>query len=147
MIWRKSMTEEAGKTEKVASGTPSEEKTDDKPKGVPESKKDKADEPFPGRYFMLAVMGGWGIEFVYAYAAEPDLWTALRTFSLLWFASGAAFFGGTIAGFLFGVPKSLSVPGIATSEGVSRYKPNTNLEEVSDWLTKIISRIRVGECG
>lgn len=70
---------------------------------------------------------------------------------LLWvFASLAA--GGT-AGFLFGIPKSgmkaESVGALAPSvldkagttpgvDQVQRARPNTNLEEVSDWLTKIL---------
>lgn len=39
---------------------------------------------------------------------------------------------GGFLGFLFAVPRS------AQSEDKSRYQTNTNLEEVSDWLTKII---------
>jgi hypothetical protein len=76
---------------------------------------------------------------------------------LLWvFASFAA--GGT-AGFLFGIPKSglpskseISVPVssgktgsdmaggtlASAADGPHRARPNTNLEEVSDWLTKIL---------
>jgi hypothetical protein len=77
---------------------------------------------------------------------------------LLWvFASLAA--GGT-AGFLFGIPKSgIPLKGEAapastaaagstaatsasntagTAGGAARSRPNTNLEEVSDWLTKIL---------
>ncbi|HYQ68067.1 hypothetical protein [Actinophytocola sp.] len=53
---------------------------------------------------------------------------------LVLFASAAI---GAIAGFLFGVPKS--VPYVPR-EGVAPppYIPNSNLEQVSDWLTKII---------
>ncbi|MBC3916341.1 hypothetical protein H8L32_02470 [Undibacterium sp. CY18W] len=73
---------------------------------------------------------------------------------LLWvFASLAA--GGT-AGFLFGIPKSgisTTAPASASShaeavpeatntsmrgDATQRARPNTNLEEVSDWLTKIL---------
>jgi hypothetical protein len=64
---------------------------------------------------------------------------------LLWvFACLAA--GGT-TGFLFGIPKSgtkienpnsLSVGASAGPSTAKRARPNTNLEEVSDWLTKII---------
>jgi hypothetical protein len=41
---------------------------------------------------------------------------------------------GTIGGFLFGVPKMVSTKALK----VSRYKINTNLEDISDWFTKII---------
>ena len=97
------------------------------------------DATFAGRGFLLSVALGWGIELLYGLTAESDLRSGLRTFSLLWFASGAAFFAGTIGGFLFGVPKSISNPTMTPSPPITnRYKINTNLEEISDWLTKII---------
>lgn len=47
---------------------------------------------------------------------------------------------GTLVGFLFGIPKFLqsnrSQPVLTTT--AYQYLPNTNLEEISDWLTKII---------
>lgn len=95
------------------------------------------DGQFAGRYFMISVAGGWFVELVYGLAAEQQVRAGIRTFCLLWFGSAAAFFAGTIGGFLFGVPKSLSNPG-TSSQTTNRYKGNTNLEEVSDWLTKII---------
>jgi len=95
--------------------------------------------PFVARYYILAVILGWVIEFLYGCMAESDVKSSLRTFCLLWFASGAAFFAGTIGGFLFGVPKVESKPvGQTTSSSSSRYTANTNLEDISDWLTKII---------
>jgi len=92
---------------------------------------------FSGWGFIAAVAIGWGIEFLYGVSAEPDLRSGLRTFSLLWFASGAAFFAGTIGGFLFGVPKFVSNPAVNPPDA-SRFKINTNLEDISDWFTKII---------
>jgi hypothetical protein len=102
-----------------------------------------SDKKFSGRGFLASVFGGWGIELIYGLSAEHDLRSGIRTFSLLWFASGAAFFAGTIGGFLFGVPKSVSNPANTPapppkSPYESPYKINTNLEEISDWLTKII---------
>jgi hypothetical protein len=88
---------------------------------------------FAGRGFLAAVIFGWFIELWYGVSAEESWWSSWRTFCLLWFASGAAFFAGAIGGFLFGVPKAVSSP---TDTG--RYKINTNLEEISDWATKII---------
>lgn len=94
---------------------------------------------FAGWGFLAAVMFGWLIELVYGLSAETLFWSGVRTFSILWFASGAAFFAGTIGGFLFGVPKAVSNPATTPSPSIaSRYKINTNLEEISDWLTKII---------
>jgi hypothetical protein len=62
---------------------------------------------------------------------------ALKEFSIGLLATFAASAVGGTVGFLFGVPK-----GPSDSDGQSRsgyyYRPNTNLEQVSDWLTKII---------
>lgn len=43
---------------------------------------------------------------------------------------------GALVGFLFGIPKILQ--GVPTPGSTSQYTPNTSLEEISDWLTKII---------
>src|SRR5262249_14798329 len=50
-------------------------------------------------------------------------------------AIGAAF------GFLFGIPRTVQEPSTRPAEGFyveSAYHTNTNLEQISDWLTKII---------
>jgi hypothetical protein len=61
----------------------------------------------------------------------------------------AGFFGGAL-GFLFGIPRTLQqeTPGSATDGGAGAeggsagpridYRVNTNLEQISDWLTKIL---------
>jgi hypothetical protein len=51
-------------------------------------------------------------------------------------ASGAV---GAIFGFIFGIPRTLTSDDGTTDKTVrSRIVPNTNLEQVSDWLTKIL---------
>ncbi len=50
-------------------------------------------------------------------------------------AGAAAAFGGVL-GFLFGIPKTLQSERLDGQR--VRYLANTNLEEISDWLTKII---------
>ncbi len=59
--------------------------------------------------------------------------------------AGAFFCVGAFAGFLFGIPRSLQgksrgkdKPGESSDTGQPKYATNTNLEEISDWLTKII---------
>lgn len=57
------------------------------------------------------------------------------------FLAGASTLAGSVLGFLFGVPKrhpdTESVhPGAKSN--LEKYQPNTNLEQISDWLTKII---------
>jgi hypothetical protein len=56
-----------------------------------------------------------------------------------------AWMGGSALGFLFGVPRYKSAPDsrslgpLSTSaQTVLAFTPNTNLEQISDWLTKII---------
>ena len=54
----------------------------------------------------------------------------------------AAMFCGALLGFLFGIPRSLSAaaPNGAQAEGGHNggFSHNTNLEQISDWLTKIV---------
>jgi hypothetical protein len=48
---------------------------------------------------------------------------------------------GGLAGFLFGIPKTLQANEIGKDDGSGRrhgWQANTNLEQVSDWLTKIL---------
>ena len=48
-------------------------------------------------------------------------------------------------GFLFGIPRT--VQSSTRSTGATQYQANTNLEQVSDWLTKIIVGISLVEIG
>jgi hypothetical protein len=53
--------------------------------------------------------------------------------------SGGALAAGTLLGFLFGIPRAIADPSSkAASEDKRIYQENTNLEQVSDWLTKIV---------
>jgi hypothetical protein len=47
---------------------------------------------------------------------------------------------GGITGFLFGIPRAVQSAPTATAKGIpdTEYQTNTNLEQISDWLTKII---------
>lgn len=132
LIWRKRMAEQSGTVSSDARSGSNSGREDS------EREQRKRDERFSALYFMISVAGGWIVEALYSVAAEEHWLTRLRTFCLLWFASAAAFFGGAIMGFLFAVPKSLSIPDGPKLQGANRYRTNTNLEEVSDWLTKII---------
>jgi hypothetical protein len=56
---------------------------------------------------------------------------------------------GMLLGFLFGIPRSMQddqhPPGAA--DNARNYRPNTNLEQISDWLTKILVGIGLVEFG
>jgi hypothetical protein len=49
--------------------------------------------------------------------------------------AAASTLSGLLVGFVFGVPRALSQPAEPARE---RYGANTNLEQISDWLTKIL---------
>lgn len=60
-------------------------------------------------------------------------------FGLLLILSLASLLLGVLFGFLFGIPKLNRNYDPRGDEGrTTKYTPNTNLEDVSDWLTKII---------
>ncbi len=65
-----------------------------------------------------------------------------RDFSAGFLLAGASLFIGVLVGFIFGIPKT-SKPSAGSSNPVQSntdvaYSLNTNLEEISDWLTKML---------
>jgi hypothetical protein len=58
---------------------------------------------------------------------------------------GASAALGAFVGFLFGVPKALQSN--AGSERTSRFASNSNLEQISDWLTKILVGVGLVQIG
>lgn len=93
-----------------------------------------------------------GLLSIPVYAAHATSFKAfLAIVSVGMLLAGASAFIGAILGFLFGIPRTLqqegaspqpSVPaGAAAGQPVQRrtdYRANTNLEQISDWLTKIL---------
>lgn len=80
-----------------------------------------------------------------------DLARFLEVTSVGCLLAGAAAFVGGVLGFLFGIPRTLQQEGLAPAPeggapgGVAAaaarridYRANTNLEQISDWLTKIL---------
>jgi hypothetical protein len=59
----------------------------------------------------------------------------------------SAFLAGGFTGFLFGIPRTITAPGPNPSTGVTQFQGNTNLEQVSDWLTKIIVGVGLVQIG
>lgn len=65
-----------------------------------------------------------------------------RDFSAGFLLAGASLFLGVLVGFIFGIPKT-SKPSVDSSSPIQAntdvaYSLNTNLEEISDWLTKML---------
>jgi len=78
---------------------------------------------------------------LFAYAQKHTV----QVFAVELLIAGAASGGGVLVGFLFGIPRTLqerrnqpSNAPVAGNPEVPASRVNTNLEEISDWLTKII---------
>jgi hypothetical protein len=72
---------------------------------------------------------------IYAWTTTGG-WPVLAGAALI---GGAALVSAAIIGFLFGVPRALTMPApVAPDATASSTAPNTNLEQVSDWLTKVL---------
>lgn len=84
--------------------------------------------------FGAYVIGLFAIGF---YAYSEGSW---RVFGVLWIVASGAWLAGTALGFLFGVPRVRSAEPVIvnSSDSETLIVPNTNLEQISDWLTKII---------
>jgi hypothetical protein len=76
-----------------------------------------------------------------------------RVFAVGLLTAVSAFAAGALLGFLFGIPRSVAAHRVEAKEAAAaeskstaeeaaaaaqRFAPNTNLEEISDWLTKIL---------
>jgi hypothetical protein len=69
----------------------------------------------------------------------PDFAKTVSAFGQASIVAAGAFAVGTFFGFLFGIPKTLQdQSGTATSDSGPLQATNTNLEQISDWLTKIL---------
>jgi len=82
--------------------------------------------------------------FTIASTSPLSLRTCARLTGVGLLYAGAFYAVGALAGFLFGIPRSLQTTskgkdsGESTEAEQARYATNTNLEEISDWLTKIL---------
>jgi uncharacterized membrane protein len=65
---------------------------------------------------------------IYSFAEKS--WSVFACAVLVGLAASSV---GALAGFVFGIPKTGTTPGMSAA-----YEGNTNLEQISDWLTKIL---------
>jgi len=108
--------------------------------------------------FLLRLVGlaGVGIVGVVLFAIQYTHWeqgqvAAIASVGFL--AAGAAWLVGALLGFLFGIPYSDRKNGDTSSSSESDksptqsagYRANTNLEQISDWLTKILVGVTLVE--
>jgi tetratricopeptide (TPR) repeat protein len=89
-----------------------------------------------------------GVISVVVFAFAPDRisfgWRYFRSSLAVAFlgllVAGAALLAGAMLGFLFGIPRTLQ-----DTDAKAGYQVNTNLEQISDWLTKIIVGVTLVE--
>ena len=95
---------------------------------------------------VIAIAGGLVAVLVYAWSREQTL-SAIAVGLLV---SGSALAVGAVVGFLFGIPRAVLEPqnqSSAMSRFETAYQVNTNLEQISDWLTKIIVGVTLVQIG
>ena len=83
-------------------------------------------------YFALTAPAAMSIAL---YAAAEGSWSI---FALATLIGACAFALGALLGFLFGIPQYFAGADTPSERSRATYQPNTNLTQVSDWLTKII---------
>jgi hypothetical protein len=92
-----------------------------------------------------------GLAGVLIYAVQASSLKDFVTFAVIGIMiAGTALLGGGLLGFLFGIPRTLQQEGPAellnnpaetraeSGDQLVNYRANTNLEQISDWLTKIL---------
>ena len=86
---------------------------------------------------LLSIVGfAMGMVIIAIYAGATGNYAA--TFGVLAAVGAASWLSGGVLGFLFGVPRLRASAPTATAAPATAFTPNTNLEQISDWLTKII---------
>jgi len=95
--------------------------------------------------FVLVCIAVFGLVLILIFSRRAS--SALSVFSIASMFAIASALGGGLFGFLFGIPRTLQQQRDGEHEGGSKensdgqastYAPNTNLEQISDWLTKIL---------
>lgn len=99
-------------------------------------------EPFENKIVLLVLAG---ISSIVVYCLQFTPLKAFSVFSVGITVAGSALMTGGLLGFLFGIPRIGQSERTLSSEdkqdnslAVARYQTNTNLEQISDWLTKIL---------
>jgi hypothetical protein len=87
----------------------------------------------------------FGVFIILIYAIQLPSGVRWGAFGVGVVIGSSAFLIGGLVGFLFGIPRT--VQSSTRSTGATQYQANTNLEQVSDWLTKIIVGISLVEIG
>jgi len=82
---------------------------------------------------LVLPLGGTAWIWVYGFSTPGSHWSYVGIGSI---AAMAAMLTGILAGFILGVPKLVSSGQLSVADGAP--SPNTNLGEISDWITKLL---------
>jgi hypothetical protein len=116
----------------------------DEQQAKPEVLPGTTEQQIPLSAFSVAiVLGVLGIAF---YASQFSAREALSVASIAGLVAGASLASGGVIGFLFGIPRTLQDER-PTQGGGTVYRANTNLEQISDWLTKILVGVGLTQIG
>ena len=78
----------------------------------------------------------YGMLALYSYSLSDN---GSVTFAILFMVASSSYTIGNVLGFLFGIPKTIQSQRDSVSmEKDTTYQVNTSLEQISDWLTKMI---------
>lgn len=83
----------------------------------------------------IAAAVGFGFIGIVIYAISQRSWLVFACALLLALAAVVA---GGLGGFIFGIPKTVVSASGASVTATAEYTGNSNLEQISDWLTKIL---------
>lgn len=100
--------------------------------------------------FIFATIGVVGLAFYslqYLCAQSPKLQVFLDVLGRGVLIACASFLVGVLLGFIFGIPRALQSQPQNPGDAGPTYHVNTNLEQISDWLTKIIVGVSLVELG
>src|SRR5579863_4303662 len=100
----------------------------------------RARSPLDRWMVFLVLLPAVGVVAIAAYAWASAGWAAFAAGLL---TAAAALAVGAALGFLFAIPRSVS----SSQPGVGWFKSSTSLEEISDWLTKILVGLSLVELG
>jgi hypothetical protein len=99
----------------------------------------------PGWTYFIPALGGLGVLITLVYASQLGGGKRWSVFGTAIVIAGAAAVVGGVVGFLFGLPLTSKQRTAGPSD--SHYENNTSLEQVADWLTKIIIGVGLVQLG
>jgi len=95
--------------------------------------------------WVIPLLALTGLLAILVFAAQVSASTRWGVFATGVAVAGAAALAGGLVGFLFGIPRTVQTAAAAGDQ--PQYQGNTNLEQVSDWLTKILVGVGLVQLG